>query len=138
MSKSISLWIVAGVSILLLAACASSPPWGEMSRQEIAAWKAIGFTPQRAQAWNKEGFDPSSAAAWHNRGFDLEATLAWQEASFSVVEAQQWRRSGFGLEEAEENRGKGLVPISPEARTGDETTGDLSSPTANPGEAEKP
>lgn len=122
MSKPIFSWIVATVSIALFVACASTPPWGEMSQPEIAAWKAIGFNAQKAQAWHKQGFDPASAEAWYGRGFDLEATLAWQKESFTADEAQLWRSSGFGLEAAEENRGKGLTPIAPKAEAADALT----------------
>jgi len=111
MSRSSFLRVVAIAFAAFFVGCASTPPWGDMTQDEIAAWKADGFSAADAQAWAKKGFDPKSAQDWHSRGFDLEATLAWKQNSFTADSAQRWRSSGFGLTKAVENRGKGLTPI---------------------------
>lgn len=98
-------------SLVLAAACASTPPWGDMSQQDIAAWKTLGFDAPMAQAWHEKGFDPATAGPWHRHGFDLTAALAWQKSTFTAPEADQWRSAGFGLDEAKKDRGLGLAPI---------------------------
>ncbi len=103
------------IALVLLAtfafACASTPPWGNMTQDQIAAWKTAGFDSAEAQAWTKKGFDPKSAGAWKSQGFDLEATEAWKKEDFTAIEAKRWKTAGFTISEAAANRGKGLTPI---------------------------
>ncbi|MCH2184980.1 hypothetical protein MK280_03840 [Myxococcota bacterium] len=109
-------------------ACASTPPWGDMSQDEIAAWKADGLDAAEAQAWKKKGFTAESAKAWHSRGFDLEATQAWMKEGFDADEAKRWKTAGFSISQAAANRGKGLTPIEahdetkPSATSGDDAS----------------
>ena len=118
MYRSVSIRLITIGLAAFFFACASAPPWGEMSQNEIAAWKADGLNAQEAQAWKKKGFDAQSAKEWHSRGFDLEATQAWMEEGFSAAEAKHWKAAGFSISQAAANRGKGLTPIEspPEAK----------------------
>ena len=81
------------IALVLLAtfsfACASTPPWGDMTQDQIAAWKTAGFNSEEAQAWKKKGFDAKSAGEWNSQGFDLEATQAWKKQDFTAVEAKR-------------------------------------------------
>ncbi|MCV2886383.1 hypothetical protein OE749_16935 [Aestuariibacter sp. AA17] len=131
--KNIAIIIGAGV----LAACASSHGWDDMTAEEESRWKSINVSESQAQeyqdngltatdivswrqqgfvepddilTWSKSRFNAIEAAIWRNQGFDLESALAWSEENFTAEQAQNWKQKGFSLDDAMEERAKGLTP----------------------------
>lgn len=96
----------------LLAACSSSPDWGNMSQSEINDWKSAGFNSKQAENWQELGVKALEAKNWKDAGFNIDNAEDWIEENFTAEEAKTWKTAGFSISEAKKDRAKGLQPIT--------------------------
>ena len=68
--------------------------------REALAWRAQGFSPERAGAWKTLEFIAVEAREWTEAEFDVLEASEWRRAAFEVAAAREWKSAGLGIGEA--------------------------------------